>query len=124
MSVDSSTHQEEQTGIRDGSNQSETEDGVPGPLSRSDVVDSLTLPGEWEVREDTDERGILLVRELNKETWQSLSFKVQIRTSGKRIRGRLRRAPYRRGRVSKDPVERETFDSWEEAVEWAESQFE
>lgn len=88
-------------------------------FGREDVVPELTLPDDWEVVENSEDDGILLTRNRNQDRWQSISFSISHRKGGAKILARFQKAPYRRDRVGKAPVERETLDSWEGAVEWA-----
>jgi len=105
-----------QSGRLDGS--PEETNGIP----QEDIFKDLSLPDDWEVEEASEEDGLLLVENQNQERWQSISLDVSHRKGGDKIRGRHRKAPYRRDRVGSDPVERETFDTWSEAVDWIQGQ--
>lgn len=106
---------EVQNGQADGS--AEESAGVP----REDVLEELSLPDDWEVAEDSMGDGLLLVKNRNQERWRSISLSVSHRKHGDKIRARYRKAPYRRDRVGSDPVERETLDTWSEAVDWTQN---
>jgi hypothetical protein len=93
-------------------------DGIPP----KDILEEVSLPEDWTVEEEPGEDGLLLVKNQNQERWQSISLDVSHRKNGDKIRGRHRKAPYRRDRVGSDPVERETFDTWSEAVDWIRGQ--
>lgn len=96
----------------------EETDGIP----QEDILEEISLPDDWEVEEASEEDGLLLVKNQNQERWQSISLDVSHRKNGDKIRGRYRKAPYRRSRVGSDPVERGTFDTWSEAANWIQDQ--
>lgn len=96
----------------------EETDGIP----QEEILEEISLPDDWEVEEASEEDGLLLVKNQNQERWQSISLGISHRKNGDKIRGRYREAPYRRGRVGSDPVERETFDTWSEAANWVQDQ--
>lgn len=104
-----------QSGEADGDSRESA--GIP----REDVLEELSLPDNWEVAEDSVDDGLLLVKNQNQERWQSISLNVSHRKSGGKIRARYRKAPYRRGRVGSDPIERETFDTWRDAAGWVQN---
>lgn len=96
----------------------EETDGIP----QEEILEGISLPDDWKVEEASEEDGLLLVENPDQERWQSISLEVSHRKNGDKIRGRHRKAPYSRDRVGSDPVERETFDTWSEAVDWIQGQ--
>lgn len=88
--------------------------GVP----RETILEELSLPDDWDVEEDPMGDDLLLVKNRDQDRWQSINLSISHRKNGDKIRGRYRKAPYRRDRVGSDPVERETFGTWSEAVNW------
>lgn len=93
-----------------------------GGIPPEDILEEVSLPDDWVVDEGPGEDGLLLVENRDQERWQSISLEVSHRKNGDKIRGRHRKAPYRRDRVGSDPVERETFDTLSEAVDWIQGQ--
>lgn len=93
-----------------------------GGVPRESILEELSLPADWGVEDGSVSDGVLLVKNREQERWQSIDPSVSHRKNGDKIRGRYRKAPYRRSRVGSDPVERETFDTWSEAVGWVQDQ--
>jgi hypothetical protein len=87
-------------------------------LPRDNILGELSVPEDWEVDEGSTDDSLLLVKHRNQERWQSISLAISRRKNGDKIRARYRKAPYRRGRVGSEPVERETLDHWKAAVDW------
>lgn len=91
-------------------------------IPRESILKELSLPERWEVVADPLSDDLLLVKDRGQSRWQSISLTISHREEGDKIQGRYRKAPYRRGRVGNDPVERETFDMWSDAVDWIQDQ--
>lgn len=91
-------------------------------IPRESILKELSLPGRWEVVADPLSDDLLLVKDRGQSRWQSISLSISHRKNGDKIQGRYRKAPYRRGRVGDDPVERKTFDMWSDAVDWIQDQ--
>lgn len=96
------------------------EESVEIPLES--ILGELSLPDRWEVVDGSLSDDLLLVKDRGQSKWQSISLSISHREGGDKIQGRYRKAPYRRGRVGDDPVERKTFDMWTDAVDWIQDQ--
>jgi len=104
------------TSVQDGQLERSPEESASVP--RGAILEELSLPEGWAVEEKPMGDGLLLLKNRDQERWQSISLGISHRKNGDKIRSRYRKAPYRRGRVGSDPVDRETHDTWSEAVNW------
>jgi hypothetical protein len=104
------------TSVQGGQLEESPEDSTSVP--RQAILSELSLSGEWAVEDDPEGDDLLLVNNRDQERWQSISLSISHRKNGDKIQSHYRKAPYRRGRVGSDPVERETHDTWTEAVDW------